>query len=291
MTSYKDLVSQFGSVGTRYLSGYLSPLKEEMIRSNLNMLFEVYVGKMMLSTIVAFGAVLVSSSIVFATVFRIPILLSIAGGFVAAVAAAFGVLTIYHSYPFQLITSKKSSLQTSMPFAVSHMGAIASSGVPPFVIFKLLSGIQEYGEVANEAKRIVRNVEAFGMDLTSAIKNVADRTPSAEFKQFLYGIVSITETGGDLKTYMENSSKEALIDYRLKRQKYMQVLSTYADFYTAVLIAAPLFFISVLSIMSLIGGQIMGMDIPTAIKLGVYVLMPALNTAFILFIHFTQPGG
>lgn len=291
MTSYKDLVSQFGSIGTKYLSGYLTPLKEEMVRSNLNILFEVYVGKMVLSTVVAFGAVLISSSIVFATIFRIPVLLSIAIAFVAAVATAFGVLTIYHSYPFQLITSKKASLQTSMPFAVSHMGAIASSGVPPFVIFKLLASIQEYGEVANEAKRIVRNVEAFGMDLTSAIKNVADRTPSVEFKQFLYGIVSITETGGDLKTYMENASKEALIDYRLKRQKYMQVLSTYADFYTAVLIAAPLFFISVLSIMSLIGGEILGMDIPTAIKVGVYVLMPALNTAFILFIHFTQPGG
>ena len=122
------------------------------------------------------------------------------------------------------------------------------------------------------------------------MKNVADRTPSAEFKQFLYGVVAMTETGGELKIYMENSAKEALVDYRLKRERYQQVVSTYADFYTAILIAAPLFFISVLSIMSLIGGQVLGMDIPTAMKLGVYLVLPLLNISFILFIHFTQPA-
>ena len=91
-------------------------------------------------------------------------------------------------------------------------------------------------------------MDIFGMDITSAVRNVADRTPSQKFKQFLVGIVSTIETGGDLKKYLETTAKEALFEYKLKREKYLQTPSTYADFYTAVLIAAPLFFVSILSI-------------------------------------------
>jgi flagellar protein FlaJ len=285
---FKDYIRIFGGFGIKHMSGYLSPLREEMLKSNLNILFEVYVGRMLLLTFCTFISSFVFVTVMF-TIFGAPFLLTLVGSAIAGGATAFAVLTIYHSYPFHLLTSKKNSINANMPFALNHMGAIAASGVPPFVIFRLISTIPEYGEIANESKRVVRNVEAFGMDLISAIRNVADRTPSTEFRQFLYGIVSNTETGGDLKGFLESSAKEALFDYKLKREKYLQTLSTYADFYTAVLIAAPLFFVSVLSILSLIGGQIFGLSIPTAIRLGVYVLMPLLNTVFILFVHYTQP--
>ena len=178
-----------------------------------------------------------------------------------------------------------------MTFALNHMSAIASSGVPPFVVFKLLTNVREYGEVMEEAKRITRNVEVFGMDLLSAIRNVAERTPSEEFRQFLYGIVSTVETGGDLKSYLENSASNALFEYRLKRQRYLQILSTYADFYTAVLIAAPLFFVSVLAVMALIGGDIFGMPITVAMRIGVFIFMPLMNIIFLMFVHYTQPKG
>jgi len=69
----------------------------------------------------------------------------------------------------------------------------------------------------------------------------------------------------------------------------MQTLSTYADFYTAVLIAAPLFFVSVLSVMSLVGGSVFGLSIPNAMRIGVYAMIPLMNIMFILFIHYTQP--
>ena len=288
MTFYKDSINFFGYLGLKYLPKYLAPLKEEMIKSNLTMLFEVYVGKMMVFTFFSFFISFIATTFVL-TLFLIPPILSIISAFIVGAATALIVLTLFHSYPFHLLTSKKESIETSMPFAINHMNAIAASGVPPFIIFKLLSTIDEYGEIANECKRTVRNVEVFGMDLTSALRNVAERTPSTSFKHFIYGIISTTETGGNLRDYLENSARESLFDYKLKREKYLQTLSTYADFYTAVLIAAPLFFVSVLSILALIGGQIFGMDIPTAIKLGVYIAIPLLNTSFIMFIHYTQP--
>lgn len=282
------MVKKFGNLGIKYISSYVKPLKETLAKANIGILFEVYVGRMLFVSAASFVVIFSSIFLTF-LIIGIPLLITLVSAMIAATTISLIVLTLFHSYPFQLLTTKKSAIDTNMPFAINHMAAIASAGVPPSVIFKLLSNIKEYGEIMKEAKRIVRNIEVFGMDLTTALQNVAERTPSENFRQFLYGITSTINTGGDLKKFFENSAKDALFDYRIKRERYMKTLETYADFYTAVLIAAPLFFISILAVMALIGGQVLGLSIPVAMRIGIFVLIPLLNTAFIMFIHFTQP--
>lgn len=286
---YKTSVRVLGNFGARHLSNYFGSLKEEIIKSNLSILYEIYIGKMLLLVIASFFASLFGIAFVLIYFVQLSLLFAVASGFIGAAAASATILSLFYSYPFHQLTTKKTSIESNMPFAINHMSAIASSGVAPFVVFKLLMNIKEYGEITHEFQRIVRNTVLFGMDILTSIKNVADRTPSPQFKQFLYGIVSTITSGGDMKVFLDNSGKEALFDYKLKREKYLQTLSTYADFYTAVLIAAPLFFVSILSIMSLIGGQILGLSIPTAMRLGIYVLIPAMNMIFLLFVHYTQP--
>jgi hypothetical protein len=66
-------------------------------------------------------------------------------------------------------------------------------------------------------------------------------------------------------------------------------LSTYSDIYTGVLIAAPLFFVTALSLVSVIGGKIGGMDVNTIITIGTYIVIPALNIIFLVFLELNQP--
>lgn len=286
---YKQFLRAFGKFGMENMSSYMAPLKEELMKSNLSILFELYVGRMLLFAAGGFAIVFISVTAGFAAA-GFPLLIAAASGVITGSTILFAVLTFFHSYPYQALSSKRNSVESNMPFAINHMAAIASAGVPPVVIFKLLTNIKEYGEIMEESKRITRNIEVFGMDVNNALKNVAERTPSEPFRQFLYGIISTIDTGGDLKRFFENYAKEALFEYRLKREKYLKTLETYADFYTAVLIAAPLFFISILSVMALIGGEVMGLSIPVAMQLGIYVLIPLLNIAFLAFVHYTQPN-
>ncbi len=287
---YKKLVQRFSGYAFAHFPELLEPLRGVIVKSNLNMLMEIYVGRMILFAIIGFIGTFIASAILFSFMLPLaPFFLILGIAAFASIGAAILILVLCHSYPFHLISVKKKSIEANLPFAINHMSAIAASGVPPFVMFRLLSGIKEYGEVSKEAQRVVRNTEVFGMDITSAIKNVADRCPSPQFKQFLSGIVSTITTGGDLKRYLDAQAKEALFEYKIKREKYLQTLSTYADVYTAVMIAAPLFFVSVLSILALVGGEVFGLPIPTAIRLGTFFLIPMLNIAFIIFIHVTQP--
>ena len=191
---------------------------------------------------------------------------------------------LFYLYPTHKADSRRKSIETNLPFVLTHMGAIAESGVPPYMIFKLLADYEEYGEVSKEMKKLVRNIDTFGIDPLTAIKNLAERTPSNEFKQVLFGIVSATEAGGDVKAYIKISGEQALFNWKIKREKFLQQLSTYSEFYTGILIAAPLFIIALFSVMGMISPTLGGFDILTLMRMSIWIVVPMLNLAFLGFL-------
>jgi len=192
-------------------------------------------------------------------------------------------------YPTMKAKTRKRSINTNLPFAIDHMSSVIASGVSPATMFKLISNSREYGEISVEIDKVTNYVEFFGYDVLTALKAVSLTTPSDDFKEFIDGFVSTIETGGDLKEYLSQKSGEALLNYRLERQKYVEALSTYSDIYTGVLIAAPLFFVIALSLVSVIGGDIGGLSVSTIISFGTYIAIPLLNIMFLIFLEASQP--
>lgn len=280
----KIAVIIFGRTADKYSEKFRT-LKKKIGESGIKILFRTYLS---LIFFVALLSYVVSIPLVFLVmiyylgdlVFLTPII---------SLAVAGVTFVLFYYYPYQKSFSRKRNLDFNLPFAVSHMAAIASSGVPPKIIFKLLSEFGEYGEISKEASKVIRNVEIFGQDITTAIQSVASKVPSKDFRELLYGILSTISTGGNLRNYLQVKAREALFIYRIRREEHLQALSTYADFYTAVMIAAPLFLISILAIMNVVGGTIEGMTIGDIMNLGIYLIIPATNIGFIMFIHFTQP--
>ena len=178
---------------------------------------------------------------------------------------------------------------TNMPFGANHMAAVATSGVPPASMFELIAASKEYGEIGIEVKKIVDFINIFGYDLLTAIRTVAATTPSPQFKEFLEGMVSTIETGGDLDRYLRQEADQAALTYNLERQRYNETVSTYSDIYTGLLIAAPLFFVAALSLVNLLGGSIGGIGVDVVMSVGAYVVIPLLNIGFLAFLQFSQP--
>ncbi len=175
-------------------------------------------------------------------------------------------------------------IEASLPFVIMHMGAVSESGVPPYVIFKLLSRFKEYGEISKEMGKIVRNIEKFGMDPLSAIRAVASRTPSDKFRQLLEGLVITTESGGNVTLYLKTIGEQTLFEWRSRRQRFIQQLSTYAEIYTGLIVAAPLFTISLFAVLGMLQPTIAGFTIPELMKISVYGLIPGINLLFLLFL-------
>ncbi len=289
--SFQDIFAQMSTSAFGWLAKRTEKtftfLREKLSLADIKILLRTYLAMIYMASflvaifafVISFNVLIVLTDVTQALIYSCVIFI-----FVFLASIAFGI-----SYPSMKAQERKRNIETNLPFAIIHIASIASSGVPPGKIFKLLTNYTEYGAIAEEARKITRNIELLGMDVTSAIREVARTTPSENFRLFLSGFASTIDTGGDLYSFLRTEAEKALFEYRIKREKYFKLISTYADIYTALLIVAPFFFVAVLAMMSLIEGTLWGLRIEDIIFLATFVILPFINILFLLWIHFRQP--
>lgn len=275
----------FGPTVDKY-SDQFKGLKQDLKEADMDVLYRTYVSKIFLYT-----ASIFVMSVIGGTVYSVQQGASVMElfrfAFGVPVALATLVFAGMYFYPSRKAAKRKKEIEENLPFALNHLGAIATSGISPVSMFELLDTFDEYGGISREAGEISRRVNVFGEDLTTALREVAERSPSEDWTEVLYGIVSTVETGGSLKSYIKEKADEALFEYNMEREKEIEKLSTYASFYTAILIAAPVFLVVVLAVMNLLGGTIGGFAIRDLMWLGVHIIIPVINGIFVLFLALT----
>ena len=289
LNPYKKFsVLLFGSLVESQLASFNS-LGPHLKGAGIKILLKTWVSMLFLTSILAYLFSFITVLLI-SIIFQFEFVIILYYLIIAPTLVASFTFLLLYLYPIERSNSIKNSIERDLPFALSHMSAIASSGIPPEFLFELLTGFKEYGVISKQAEMILRNMKIFGMSSARAIRDVASKTPSPDFKKILYGITSTMEKGGNLATYLKTMADSALFDYRIKREKYLKTLSTYADIYTALLVAAPLILLSVLGILSILGANILGLTVGNFIALITFVVLPAMNIVFLLFVHITYPG-
>ncbi len=200
-------------------------------------------------------------------------------------------IAIFLIYPYIKEKERRENIDAALPFALVQMSAIASANVSPYVMIKVIANTEEFKDLSDELKKVIEYIDYMGYDLTTALRMVAEETPSYKLKDFLKGLASIIKSGGNVAEYIKEKALDALIHYRTERKKFIQALQTYSDLYTGIVVAAPLFFIATLAVLQTMGGKVFNIDISKAIFFGTYVFIPLINILFLLFIHITQPKG
>lgn len=286
---YKKIASDiFGNLADKYYKNF-EHLKSHLIKSHINITLRVWISLMFLSVFISY-ILSIFSVLILNMLFSLNFTFFIYMVIFLPIVTSSVVFLVFYYYPFLRVKSLEKAIEIDLPFALSHMSAIASSGVPVEYLFELLVDFKEYKAISEEARLIVRNIKEFGMSSVKAIENVAERCPSSTLKQILNGMASTIEKGGDLSRYLEEMSTKTLFEYRIKREAYLKTLSMYADIYTALLVAAPLMMLAVLAILNIIGGQVMGLTIQEMTTLITYITLPIMNIGFLIFIDITHPG-
>jgi len=288
-TIYKP--NEWGAISNRYMKKYadqlikkypglFAPLFTQFQRVDLPIISRSYVSMMMFFSILIFPAALITF-FVLNLAFQFSFILVI----VLALLMPPITLVAFYFYPGSLTGDRQKAIRNDLPFALIHMSAVAGSGANPISIFELLVDSDEYPELKKEVKKILNYVNLFGYNLSNALRNIAETTPSPEFKELLNGMVSTVETGGDLKGYLKEKAEDSLNTYRLDRKKEVEALSTFSEVYTAILIAAPLLLVITLAIMNTIGGEIAGFSIDFIAQVGILGALPVLNIGFMAFLN------
>jgi flagellar protein FlaJ len=274
--------SKFSWIPEKYPE-FFSVVKENLPRADMKIGYRTYVSLVIFLSILAFLSSLLASFIALSIV-KVNILLRIFYSFFASFLIAVVTLLVFIFYPSQRAERRKRNIEANLPFAITHMGAIAESGIPPYVVFRLIGKLKEYGEISREMEKIVKNIDEFGVDPLTAVKEVANKTPSDSFRQILLGFVTTIEAGGNVKIFLKSVGDEALFEWRMKREKFHQQLSTISEFYISILMTAPLFIISLFAVMNMIQPTLAGFGIFELMKLGIYILVPVINIGFLLFL-------
>tara|TARA_Y100000310_G_C20676321_1_gene813296 strand:+ start:1807 stop:3111 length:1305 start_codon:yes stop_codon:yes gene_type:complete len=272
------------SLTKKYLE-FFTPLYKTLKSSSINLLSKTYISMSIFSTIISFFI----SIFIFLALFNKITILNIINSFILGIFFSTGVFFFFYYYPTVSSNHKKRKIKNDLPFVIVQMAAIAGSGANPITIFNFVLGSKEFKGLESEIKKIVNYVNLFGYSLTTSLRLVATTTPSREFKEFLNGLVTTIETGGNLKEYLKAKADEAITTYRIDRKKYVSTLSTYSDIYTGILIAAPLLFFAAIAIIQVLGGKIFGIEINVMANFAVFGLIPLLNIFFFMFLNIIQP--
>ncbi len=154
--------------------------------------------------------------------------------------------------PESRANSRKKDIDNKLPYALNFLAAMASAGVTPALVFKNLAEQPIYGEMKKEAAWIYRDISIFNIDIVTALRNAANRTPSIKFQEFLQGAITTVTSGGELKKYFFAKSEEYMRENRRTQKEFLETLGVMAESYVTVVVAAPLFLIVMVSVMSMV---------------------------------------
>lgn len=274
----------FGEIA-RSVKPYFLDIRDDLQHANINLTLEEYLSTATFTIALMFFLESITLAFIFG-VLRFSIIVSMLLSVTLSLTLSSILLFLFYTYPATLSKNRGSKIRKILPFAVSYMATIASSKLPPIVLFKTLAGFKEYGEVTEESKTITRDVEIFGMTFFASIRKQAKRTPSKELRELLWGMNSVMLSGGDIEFYLKQKGNELMADYRRRIRKYSQDISLFVEVYLTLIITGSIFFIVLSSVISSISG---GTGTTLVQSFVIFILLPLLSVGFILILKSISP--
>lgn len=209
--------------------------------------------------------------------------------FVALIISLISAVMFY-IWPKTVISNRASVIRDMMPFATMYLSTLAGTGSSVAEMFQQLSEVEEYGEVANEAEKISRDIETLGMDVSEALERGAERTPSEDFEDLLRGLQHVIMTGGSVRDFLQQRSDALMDDYGRRIEKFADQLGLLVEMYITIVIVGSIIFTAMSAIMSSISGFEPSLVVALQVLL-VFIGLPIITGMFIIFIKGIAPGG
>ncbi len=232
---------------SRILASRLPELRNDIAKSNLYISAEGLISISMLFTFISVPLVILGMFVLASTglgIFAIglPFLL---------VVPIFLMLNL----PKISAQSRAAALENELPYVVGYITVLAGGGISPFVTIKRLSKADTiFPAAAKEARRILLDIEIFGMDAISALEKATNTNPNKLFSDFIGGYVAVLKTGGNALSYLEAKLKEIFSYTEGKMKRGSEFIGTMAEAYIIVTVVMGISLTILWSTQSLLGG-------------------------------------
>ena len=222
-------------------------------KADISMAYEEYYSMVLMNIIIGFIASFASTLILYLlapnniTALLILIITSI-------IPIVIGM--VYIQLPTSKAKSRGKNIDRHLPYVANFVNTMSAAGISPSEVFGTLAGIELYGEVQKEAKKITTEIELMGIDMITALKNAIVISPSKKFKEFIQGIIGVIQSGSELAPYFERCVERYMYEDLEERKKNLDSLAIMAESFVVTVVAFPLFLVIIISIMGLTSGGI-----------------------------------
>ncbi len=196
---------------------------------------------------------------------------------------------------FQLtskIQNRRLAIDRNLPFAISHMSILASTGTPPLNLLRMLAS-SDHGAVSVELKKIIHSVDILGKDVIAAVLDVARITPSPHMRSLLIEFTRMVHTGGSMETYLQGRLDQLLEIKRGVQKELNQSLALFSEMYITFISTGVIMSVLGVTVGSiLMGGKIGPFQASDLFNIFVYFIMPVANVIFfVLLMVVYSPHG
>lgn len=274
-------------------------LKRDLIKANMKFVPASYISLMLMTTLLSISVGLIlfvfflffnlGSSSPFITKMTEEIGTRLLKTFWIIIATPIVTFLSIYFYPSVEKAYLENKINQELPFASIHMAAISAALIEPSKMFKIIVSTGDYPFIEKEFIKIINEINVYGYDFVTALRNTAYNSPSQRLAELLNGIATTVNSGGDLSNFFEKRSQSLLFEYRVEREKYTRTAETFMDIYISLVIAAPMIFMLMLIMM-----QVSGLGISlgkSAITLIMLLGVSMINILFLTFLQLKQPGS
>jgi flagellar protein FlaJ len=176
--------------------------------------------------------------------------------------------------------SREVLIDESIPRTIAFIYALSRSGmVYPEVMRTVGDNRRVFGESANEVGVVVKDMDLFGTDLPAALERIAGRTPSEQFSDFAENFANVLRTGRNVSRYLREQYDQYQEERVSAQERLLEFFTALGEAYVAVLVALPLFLLTILLISGILTGGLLNV-----LRGIVYVLIPIANVAFLVYL-------
>jgi flagellar protein FlaJ len=260
-----------------------------LYKADIQMLPGMYVGNIVITALIATVATLMGTWIVFsyilhsslALIFEVVVPL-------AAMGISLGALPLV---TLNKITGKRVKINSVLPFVLAYMATLSSAGMNPVETIRAV-GLRDFGPVSKEFQKIAYRSDVLGEDIISAINHVALNTPSDALHELLIGMGNIVVSGGSLRTYCEQESKELFARKRAELKGFIDSLAAFSEGYIGGIVVSLIMGIIGIIILGALGLKILPfLSTQNLFDIFVFVMVPLINIIFLAVLETRFSGG
>ncbi|MCW3999254.1 MAG: type II secretion system F family protein [Candidatus Bathyarchaeota archaeon] len=266
----------------------LPKIKRDFDKSGMKIAFESYVALTIFVGVAVF-AVSAPVSLSLQLLFSVPLSKGLIGAVVLAFIACMVALMVLVAYPLTRINKNKNEIESNLIYTVGYMSVLSAGGVAIERIFERVVEVEPHRAIKELALRFTVNIKLFGADIGASLKDIQGRSASDTFSNLLLSVYNTSKTSGDLKGLLAFETNNLLALKREQLKKRLASMVALAELYITAMVMAPVTFIIMITLLSVLGGASMSLSPVSQLNLIVFFGIPVICVVFILILDSTLP--